>query len=284
MARSQRDQAAQQRPTISSRPICDTAPQDPKLLAKSETIKPSSASSMQRTCFYRRLLISCIALMVCFGLPVPWSRLASIGYLLLGLVLVQGLCSEPTETATRGTPSRSYRMLGISAIAFWLLWTLTPVEMPNTGIPVILLWTIFGGWSAIRLIRRLASERKVNGAVLQGALAGYLMLGLASGLLLCGLETIQPGSFRGIDIGTEAPGLTHSVWGLNFAHLNYFAFVSLTTMGYGDVVPMTAAASMICVIIAVTGTFYIAAIMGILISRLTIQETEQARQSSCNKE
>jgi len=36
--------------------------------------------------------------------------------------------------------------------------------------------------------------------------------------------------------------------------------------------------------IAVTGTFYIAAIMGILISRLTIQETEQARQSSRNME
>ena len=106
------------------------------------------------------------------------------------------------------------------------------------------------------------------------------MLGLASGLLLCGLETIQPGSFRGIDIGSGAVGLDHSVWGLNFAELNYFAFVSLTTMGYGDVVPMTAPASMICVMIAVTGTFYIAAVMGVLISRLTIQETEEVRNSS----
>lgn len=215
--------------------------------------------------------------MVCFGLPVPWSRLASIGYLLLGSVLIQGLALEPPESVTRPAPLRSYRMLGIAAIGFWLLWTLTPVEMRNTGIPVILLWTIFGGWSAIRLIRRLAAECKVNGTVLQGALAGYLMLGLASGLLFCCLETIQPDSFRGIDIGTEAADLNHSVWGLNFAQLNYFAFVSLTTMGYGDVVPLTAPASMICVMVAVTGTFYIAAVMGILISRLTIQETEQAR-------
>ncbi|MFZ0407491.1 MAG: potassium channel family protein, partial [Cyanobium sp.] len=174
----------------------------------------------------------------------------------------------------------SYSMLGVGAIGFWLLWSLTPLEMRNTGIPVILLWTIFGGWSAIRLIRRLASERLVNGAVLQGALAGYLMLGLASGLLLCSLETIQPGSFRGIDIGSQATDLNHSVWGLNFAELNYFAFVSLTTMGYGDVTPVSAAAGMICVMIAVTGTFYIAAVMGILISRLTIQETEQARNAS----
>jgi voltage-gated potassium channel len=239
---------------------------------------------MKRSSFYRRLLLSCIVLMVCFGLPMPWSRLASFGYLLLGIILIQGLALDPPEVADQPKPCRSYRMLGIGAIGFWLIWILTPVEMRNTGIPVILLWTLFGGWSAIRLIRRLARECKVNGAVLQGAVAGYLMLGLASGLLLCGLETIHPGSFRGIDIGTGTPSLDHSVWGLNFAELHYFAFVSLTTMGYGDVVPVTPPASMICVMIAVTGTFYIAAVMGVLISRLTIQETEQARQAPRNQE
>lgn len=229
---------------------------------------------MRRLFFYRRLLLSCIALMVCFGLPLPWSRLASAGYLALGLVLIQGLASEATGWASGTVPAKTYRMLGGAAIGFWLLWTLTPVEMRSTGIPVIFLWTLFGGWSAVLLIRRLANERRVTGTVLQGALAGYLMLGLASGLLLCGLETIQPGSFRGIDLGPQATDVHHSVWGLNFAQLNYFAFVSLTTMGYGDVIPQTPAASMICVMVAVAGTFYIAAVMGILISRLTIQDSE----------
>jgi len=82
----------------------------------------------------------------------------------------QRQCSDHSESASQPNAFRSYRMLGIGAIGFWLLWTLTPVEMRNTGIPVILLWTLFGGWSAIRLIRRLARECKVNGAVLQGVL------------------------------------------------------------------------------------------------------------------
>ncbi|MEB3243514.1 MAG: potassium channel family protein [Cyanobacteriota bacterium] len=233
---------------------------------------------MQRSTFYGRLLATCIALMVCFGLPVPWSRLASIGYLLLGLVLIVGWGREPAEAGPRLGPFLAYRLLGLAAIAFWLLWVLTPLQMRNTGIPVILLWTLFGGWSAMRLIQRLAREQRVTGAVLQGALAGYLMLGLASGLLLSGLETIDPGSFRGIDLASQTSGAHPSVWGLNFVQLNYFAFVSLTTMGYGDVIPLTPAASMICVMIAIAGTFYIAAVMGVLISRLTVQEAEESRR------
>ena len=121
---------------------------------------------MQRSHAYRRLLLSCIALMICFGLPMPWSRLASFGYLVLGIVLIQGLSPELRDSATGGAPSKPYRLLGIAAIAFWLLWNLTPVEMRNTGIPVILLWTIFGGWSAIRLIQRLARIETLTMAVL----------------------------------------------------------------------------------------------------------------------
>ena len=57
--------------------------------------------------------------------------------------------------------------------------------------------------------------------------------------------------------------------------LNYFAFVSLTTMGYGDVTPQTPQAQMVSVAIATAGTFYVAAVMGVLISRLTVQESQQ---------
>ena len=48
-------------------------------------------------------------------------------------------------------------------------------------------------------------------------------------------------------------------------------------MGFGNLIPMTAPASMVCVMSAVEATFDIAAVMGVLISRLTIQDTAQAR-------
>ncbi|MCS5693577.1 ion channel [Cyanobium sp. FGCU-6] len=226
--------------------------------------------------FYALLLVVCLAVLVCFALPPPWSGLTSIGYLLLGLVLILGLGRQNRGPAGSVSASgRAYGVLGITAIGFWLLWTLTPSELRTTGIPVVVLWTVFSGWSAIRLISLLAGEKRVNAAVLQGALAGYLMLGIFAGLLLCALETIDPGSFRGTGLSEALHDTATPVWGVNFVKLNYFAFVSLTTMGYGDVVPQSAPAQMVSVVIAIAGTFYVAAVMGLLISRLTVQESRE---------
>lgn len=227
---------------------------------------------------YNRLLAVCLAVPVCFSLPSPWSRLASIGYLLLGVVLIRGLGRPPAALQAGPWPRRGFRGLGVASMLVWLLWTFTPLEVRSTGIPVIVLWTLFSGWSAIRLIRLLALERAVTGAVLRGALAGYLMLGLAAGMLLCALETIQPGSFSNVNL-EGYDGHATPVWGLNFVKLNYFAFVSLTTTGYGDVLPQTALAQLVSMVIAVVGTFYVAAVMGVLISRLTVQESREHDES-----
>lgn len=224
---------------------------------------------------YNHLLAICVVLMVCMALPFPWSRLASIGYFLFGVVLIRGLGRPPAKARVGRWPRRLYQLLGVAALAVWLLWSLTPVAMRTTGIPVIVLWALFSGWSAKRLIGLLGSERSVNGLVLSGALAGYLMLGLSAGLLFCALETIQPGSFSGVQIQPPGNSSIMAVWGQDFVRLNYFAFVTLTTTGYGDVVPRTPMAQMASVSVAVIGTLYVAVVMGLLISRLMLKEARQ---------
>ena len=64
------------------------------------------------------------------------------------------------------------------------------------------------------------------------------------------------------------------VWQLNFVRLNYFAFVSLTTVGFGDIAPLTPQAQMASVSVSVIGTLYLAVVMGLLISRTTVQVEE----------
>ena len=69
--------------------------------------------------------------------------------------------------------------------------------------------------------------------------------------------------------------VSNPVWTLSFVRLNYYAFVSLTTMGYGDVLPVTPLAMMLGVAIASMGTFYVAVVMGLLISRLIANERRE---------
>jgi len=64
------------------------------------------------------------------------------------------------------------------------------------------------------------------------------------------------------------------VWAVDFVELNYLAFVTLTTTGYGDIHPVTPQTQMLCVLVAITGTTYLALVMGLLISRYTARGVE----------
>ena len=52
-----------------------------------------------------------------------------------------------------------------------------------------------------------------------------------------------------------------------FSALNYYAFVCLTTLGFGDIVPVSSMARIASVVTGLFGTFYLAAIIGLLIGR-----------------
>jgi hypothetical protein len=230
---------------------------------------------MRRHRCYTQLLAICLAVMVTFVLPKGLNWLAMVGYNLLPLVIIRGL-GEPFGRMPFGRlPHRLFRLLGIGAFLSSLVWTLTPVLLRGTGVPMLVLWAAFIGWSSLRLVRGLAQEPEVSEKVLMGALAGYLLVGLTAGLLFSALETVVPGSFTsaGSSGGTAislAPGAEDVfswVWKINFVRLNYFAFVCLTTVGFGDIVPVTRQAQMFSVAVSLIGTTYLALVMGVLISR-----------------
>ena len=110
--------------------------------------------------------------------------------------------------------------------------------------------------------------------------AGYLHIGLTAGLVMSALETIQPGSFEPLNFpigaGTSVFATSHV-----FSAINYFAFVCLTTVGFGDINPMLPLSRMVSVATSIAGPLYLAAVMGVLIGRFannlerTIVESDQ---------
>ena len=151
-----------------------------------------------------------------------------IGYSLIALLLTQVM------VGSSNAPNWSdalYRGLGLMAVMTMWLWLLTPLELIYSGMPLALSWSVLVGWSVIRLVTRFANTRRVTAALLIGATAGYLHIGLAAGLVMSALGTIQPGSFQPLEMANVGDSSVLASARL-FSAINYYAFVCLTTVDH----------------------------------------------------
>ena len=90
----------------------------------------------------------------------------------------------------------------------------------------------------------------INAEQIYAALSVYLLAGLFFGLLHWAIELTWPGSFAEPGAGPAAK--------FPLSTAIYFSFVTLATLGYGDVVPRTEVARGLAVLEAVGGQLYIA--------------------------
>lgn len=145
-------------------------------------------------------------------------------------------------------------ILGIPAIIFGWIALIYPdslILLLNTAstVPFYLYITIL-------LLLSILRSRKVTGEEISGALSVYLMIGISWGSMYLLLERLHPGSFF---VSTHAPGQI-----ITSGEMFYYSFITLATVGYGDIVPVLTYARSLAVLEAVIGVFFIA----VLISRL----------------
>jgi voltage-gated potassium channel len=132
----------------------------------------------------------------------------------------------------------------------------------------------YGSWPAIELCNRvlglvffsgvavncsrqvlLSSEVRTNTIV--GALAIYLLLGLIWASLYSITVYFIPGALHGIEPVGDSP---------TFPRLLYFSYITLATVGYGDIQPAVPVSQTLAYLEAITGTFYLAIVVASLIS------------------
>ena len=100
-----------------------------------------------------------------------------------------------------------------------------------------------------------------------GAVCVYLLLGVIWAMVYTILDVISPGSFHGIS-RLDEPGWD-SAW-------LYFSFVTMTTLGYGDLLPVSATARALAYMQAVVGQFYIAILVAGLVSAYISSKQNQS--------
>tara|TARA_B100002052_G_C15809499_1_gene565202 strand:- start:25 stop:780 length:756 start_codon:yes stop_codon:yes gene_type:complete len=227
---------------------------------------PSNHPHPQNSAQLKLLLLLSLLLLFSFAFPAL-IRIRFLLYSLLALLLTQVMVKDGEGKIWS---NRLYRLLGGVAITALWLWLLTPLELIYSGVPLALSWSVLVGWSIRRLIKRIARQPVIDEAMLMGAIAGYLHLGLTAGLIMGAVETIQPGSFapleKSLSVMSSNASNVISV-GDVFAQINYFAFVCLTTVGFGDISPMLPMSRIISVTTSIVGPLYLAVVLGILIGR-----------------
>lgn len=100
--------------------------------------------------------------------------------------------------------------------------------------------------------------------ILCGAISVYLLMGLIGGMLYSGLDHINFHSFQFANILKRDASGQPIDWYQRSGLLLYYSFVTQSTVGYGDVSPITASARTLSAIQAVMGQMYLA----VLIARL----------------
>ena len=152
-----------------------------------------------------------------------------------------------------------YRGLGyISAGAVWLPYLLGRHAPLGLMVLTQLVICAFYALTAVRTIQILSQLEGVNGRSLCLGSAGYVQLGLTAGQLATALQVVRPQSF---DLGQMLPGSEV------VERLTYYSFITLGSIGYGDVLPKTPVAEFFAVGLSITGTLYMSLIIGLLLSR-----------------
>ena len=129
---------------------------------------------------------------------------------------------------------------------------------------------LFG--SAGVIVKSLFSSYSLSFDSIFGAVCGYLFLGLAWAMSYSMIEAFQPGSFQ-ISGSLRTPSEQPQPF-----VLMYYSFVTLTTVGYGDVTPISATTRTLAWVEAITGQFYLAIIVAGLVSML-VAKTSRFRAS-----
>jgi hypothetical protein len=118
-----------------------------------------------------------------------------------------------------------------------------------------------------RIVHSILTARSISLDSVFGAICGYLLLGVAFGMTHAMIHTFNPEAFLmndAIQRQTQQPDGVQNVF-------TYFSFITLNTVGYGDITPVSTAARTLAWCEALTGQLYlavlIAGLMGALVAR-----------------
>ncbi|BDD04950.1 potassium channel family protein [Aureibacter tunicatorum] len=227
-------------------------------------------NKLKREEFFQRYRfeILAIALSINFLLPEFSGQfvLNTIsGTLSFTLLVISGLSLvEKIKKRTR----RMFLLNGLILIMVQIIYSLS-ILFPNSlqmitnyGYFLYLLYFAFFVSITYHLFLQISRIKTISQSVIVGALAGYLLIGTLGFFVFMALEMTIGGTLSNLN----SESMVKDIY--------YYSFVTLTTIGYGDITPLHNYTRDLSVFLGVIGQFYLTVTVASLVSKYLSQSKQ----------
>jgi len=199
------------------------------------------------------LLVALLVLVIAGPMLVPFRHGILILNILGAIVLVSGSYAISDR--------KNLFVIGIALSIISIIATSLMIVFP--GLVTMVTAQSFGaallGFFAITILAYTVGNGRVTSDRIYAAICAYLLIGYGWAFAYAILDELQPDAFS---VPTPvAPG--------DFAgrlmQMRYFSFITLATVGYGDIVPRSSGARTMVILEAILGQFYLVALIGRLV-------------------
>jgi hypothetical protein len=197
------------------------------------------------------VLLVVLLLLIVVSPSIPEGSSGVLFELVFDSILIAGVYSV-------GPGRHQWPFLLLTVVTLAVRWGELLSGGPQLDVGALLITVLWLIYAVSIIIGHLFQRRDVTVDTILGAVVAYLLAAVAFTFAFEIVELLQPGSFSGI------PDQARSHRTELGSSMLYFSFVCITTMGYGDIVPVSDIARPLAVLEGVFGQLYLA----VMIARL----------------
>ena len=196
----------------------------------------------------------------------PYDRgmvYSSVWQLLFAAVVLMGIYNAHHHDRVKMAAT----LVGLPSVVlgwFALFFHSYPLILMHVGCTIVYIFIV-----AASIISRVILTASVTPETLRGTIVVYFLMAFGFSFIYYFVELVYPGSFR--LLYADPSFFTHTRY---LSEMMYFSFVTLLTIGYGDMTPRGDVAQTLAILEGICGTFYVA----LLVSRLVSVYTWLAHQ------
>lgn len=199
---------------------------------------------------YRNIFLGLVAVILIDALVPNYAARGLFSDLMLVAILIVALI----ETVRSRQNVIWALIFGVPAIAARFIAAFRPdtTAQNTTTLMLSAMFFLFLIWN---LLHDLAEENRPTGERIFGALCAYIFIGIFFAAIYAHMEYRQPGTFA---ISNQGIGAATSEESSLLPVFTYYSFVTLTTLGYGDIAPVAEHARTLAWLEALLGQLYLA--------------------------